>query len=227
MGLSGGGHGGGQPPAVSGRLPFRGVFLEQFAQRLHVEAAVGVDPFLVRFDRKGAEQAQAGGFVGEDCDWLDLVAPIASSISASSASWTVACSSARRALSSCKSASICSRVVSFWPCPWPDGSWGSFCSWLFGLVAKPLTVNRPFAEDFLHDPFFWKTNTHMQGTKLKVCVIGAGAIGSLIGVRLAAAGRCVVSVLARQGATLEALRREGWRLRMGGGRHNPADKGHG
>jgi 2-dehydropantoate 2-reductase len=44
-----------------------------------------------------------------------------------------------------------------------------------------------------------------------VCIVGAGAIGGLVGTRLAAAGHARVSALAR-GATLEALRRHGWRL---------------
>jgi 2-dehydropantoate 2-reductase len=45
----------------------------------------------------------------------------------------------------------------------------------------------------------------------KVCIVGAGAIGGLIGTRLAVAGRAQVSALAR-GATLEALRKHGWRM---------------
>jgi 2-dehydropantoate 2-reductase len=49
---------------------------------------------------------------------------------------------------------------------------------------------------------------------MKVCIVGAGAIGGFIGTRLAAAGRAQVSVLAR-GATLAALREHGWRLRQG------------
>jgi 2-dehydropantoate 2-reductase len=49
---------------------------------------------------------------------------------------------------------------------------------------------------------------------MKVCIVGAGAIGGFIGTRLAAAGRAQVSVLAR-GATLDALREHGWRLRQG------------
>jgi 2-dehydropantoate 2-reductase len=49
---------------------------------------------------------------------------------------------------------------------------------------------------------------------LKVCVVGAGAIGGLIGTRLALRGRCEVAALAR-GATLQALQTRGWRLRMG------------
>ncbi|HSV84390.1 MAG TPA: 2-dehydropantoate 2-reductase [Ramlibacter sp.] len=50
---------------------------------------------------------------------------------------------------------------------------------------------------------------------MKVCIIGAGAIGGFIGTRLAAAGKCEVSAVAR-GATLAALRAEGWRLNSGG-----------
>jgi 2-dehydropantoate 2-reductase len=48
---------------------------------------------------------------------------------------------------------------------------------------------------------------------MKVCIVGAGAIGGLIGARLALAG-ATVSALAR-GETLAALRRDGWRLREG------------
>lgn len=50
---------------------------------------------------------------------------------------------------------------------------------------------------------------------MKVCIVGAGAIGGFIGARLACAGQAHVSVLAR-GATLEALRTHGWRLHAGG-----------
>jgi 2-dehydropantoate 2-reductase len=50
---------------------------------------------------------------------------------------------------------------------------------------------------------------------MKVCIYGAGAIGGFIGTRLAAAGACTVSAVAR-GATLHALREHGWRLRQGG-----------
>ena len=50
---------------------------------------------------------------------------------------------------------------------------------------------------------------------MKVCVVGAGAIGGFIGARLAAAGQAQVSVLAR-GATLSALRGQGWRLSLAG-----------
>jgi 2-dehydropantoate 2-reductase len=49
---------------------------------------------------------------------------------------------------------------------------------------------------------------------MKVCIVGAGAIGGLIGTRLAAAGRSEVSAIAR-GTTLAALREHGWRLRQG------------
>jgi 2-dehydropantoate 2-reductase len=49
---------------------------------------------------------------------------------------------------------------------------------------------------------------------LKVCVVGAGAIGGFLGTRLAAAG-CAVSALAR-GTTLVALRDHGWRLEQDG-----------
>ena len=50
---------------------------------------------------------------------------------------------------------------------------------------------------------------------MKVCIVGAGAIGGFIGARLAAAGQAQVSALAR-GATLAALRGQGWRLSMAG-----------
>jgi 2-dehydropantoate 2-reductase len=46
---------------------------------------------------------------------------------------------------------------------------------------------------------------------MKVCIIGAGAIGGLIGTRLAAAGTADVSAIAR-GPTLSALRQQGWRM---------------
>ena len=49
---------------------------------------------------------------------------------------------------------------------------------------------------------------------MKVCIIGAGAVGGFIGTRLAGAGHDGVA-LAR-GATLEALRKHGWRLRQSG-----------
>ena len=46
---------------------------------------------------------------------------------------------------------------------------------------------------------------------LKVCIVGAGAIGGFLGTRLAHAGSARVAALAR-GATLAALRDQGWRL---------------
>jgi 2-dehydropantoate 2-reductase len=49
---------------------------------------------------------------------------------------------------------------------------------------------------------------------MKVCILGAGAIGGFIGARLAAEGSVQVSALAR-GSTLAALRARGWRLRIG------------
>jgi 2-dehydropantoate 2-reductase len=51
---------------------------------------------------------------------------------------------------------------------------------------------------------------------MRVCVLGAGAIGGFIGARLAAAG-VDTSALAR-GATLAALRAHGWRAESGAGR---------
>jgi 2-dehydropantoate 2-reductase len=51
---------------------------------------------------------------------------------------------------------------------------------------------------------------------MRVCVLGAGAIGGFIGARLAAAG-VETSALAR-GATLAALRAHGWRAESGGER---------
>jgi 2-dehydropantoate 2-reductase len=50
---------------------------------------------------------------------------------------------------------------------------------------------------------------------MRVCIVGAGSIGGIIGTRVAAAGRAEVSALAR-GATLAALNEHGWRLRQGG-----------
>ena len=48
----------------------------------------------------------------------------------------------------------------------------------------------------------------------RICIVGAGAIGGLIGAKLAAAKQLQVSVLAR-GATLASLREHGWRVRHG------------
>ena len=49
---------------------------------------------------------------------------------------------------------------------------------------------------------------------MKICIVGAGAIGGFIGARLAT-GKCEVSALAR-GATLQALNTHGWRLQQNG-----------
>ncbi|MBP1202636.1 2-dehydropantoate 2-reductase [Duganella sp. 1411] len=49
---------------------------------------------------------------------------------------------------------------------------------------------------------------------MKVCIVGAGAIGGFIGTRLAAAAACDLSVLARR-AALVSLKEHGWRLRQG------------
>ncbi len=51
---------------------------------------------------------------------------------------------------------------------------------------------------------------------MKVCIVGAGAIGCLLGARLAASGRADVSALAR-GPTLQSLRQHGWLLRTAQG----------
>ncbi len=50
---------------------------------------------------------------------------------------------------------------------------------------------------------------------LKICIVGAGAIGGYLGTRLAHSGAGSVSALAR-GPTLSALRDRGWRLSEGG-----------
>ena len=51
---------------------------------------------------------------------------------------------------------------------------------------------------------------------MKVCIVGAGAIGGFIGTRLAQAGQCELIALAR-GATLQALRQSGWRMQTAQG----------
>ncbi|MBU4610675.1 2-dehydropantoate 2-reductase [Achromobacter sp. GG226] len=51
---------------------------------------------------------------------------------------------------------------------------------------------------------------------MKVCIVGAGAIGGWIGTRLAVTGQCQVSAVAR-GAVLTALRTHGWRLQTSDG----------
>ncbi len=50
---------------------------------------------------------------------------------------------------------------------------------------------------------------------MKVCIVGAGAVGGLIGTRIAASGGAEVSALAR-GETAQALRKNGWQLKQGG-----------
>lgn len=50
---------------------------------------------------------------------------------------------------------------------------------------------------------------------MKVCIVGAGAVGGMIGTRLAAFAKVPVSALTR-GETLQALRRRGWRLTQSG-----------
>ena len=50
---------------------------------------------------------------------------------------------------------------------------------------------------------------------MRVCIVGAGAIGGWVGARLAAAGAAEVSALAR-GRTLGALETHGWRLESDG-----------
>jgi 2-dehydropantoate 2-reductase len=50
-------------------------------------------------------------------------------------------------------------------------------------------------------------------TRPRVCVVGAGAIGGFIGVRLALAGADVAAIA--RGATAAALRAHGWRLQSG------------
>lgn len=52
---------------------------------------------------------------------------------------------------------------------------------------------------------------------MNICIIGAGAVGCLLGTRLAARGGCAPSVLAR-GAALQALRLHGWRGDLDDGR---------
>ena len=49
---------------------------------------------------------------------------------------------------------------------------------------------------------------------MKVCIVGAGAVGGMIGTRLAAHAGSEVSALAR-GETLKALNAHGWRLKQG------------
>jgi 2-dehydropantoate 2-reductase len=49
---------------------------------------------------------------------------------------------------------------------------------------------------------------------MKVCIVGAGAVGGFIGTRLAAHAKSDVSALAR-GETLKALNAHGWRVKQG------------
>jgi 2-dehydropantoate 2-reductase len=51
---------------------------------------------------------------------------------------------------------------------------------------------------------------------MKICIVGAGAIGSLLGAHLAASQHASVSAVAR-GATLAALQAHGWRVQAAGG----------
>ena len=51
---------------------------------------------------------------------------------------------------------------------------------------------------------------------MKICIVGAGAIGGFIGTKLAATGSHEVSALAR-GDTLTALKQHGWRLNTAAG----------
>ncbi|WP_321896531.1 2-dehydropantoate 2-reductase [Burkholderia cepacia] len=68
---------------------------------------------------------------------------------------------------------------------------------------------------------------------MKICVVGAGAIGGFLGTRLAATGDDAVSAIAI-GQTLDALRTHGWRLDTGDGRisapvratDSPSELGH-
>jgi 2-dehydropantoate 2-reductase len=50
---------------------------------------------------------------------------------------------------------------------------------------------------------------------MKVCIVGAGAVGGLIGTRIAASGGAEVSAYAR-GDTLKALRANGWQVKQAG-----------
>jgi 2-dehydropantoate 2-reductase len=59
---------------------------------------------------------------------------------------------------------------------------------------------------------------------MKICVVGAGAIGGMLGVRLATAGH-QVTLIAR-GANLSAIQANGMRLRMNDGSELHAAKLH-
>ncbi|MFO1082312.1 MAG: 2-dehydropantoate 2-reductase N-terminal domain-containing protein, partial [Reyranellaceae bacterium] len=56
--------------------------------------------------------------------------------------------------------------------------------------------------------------TKIGTNDMKVCIVGAGAVGGLIGARLALDAGAEVSALAR-GATLAALNDSGWHLKEG------------
>ena len=60
-----------------------------------------------------------------------------------------------------------------------------------------------------------RPGTTCEGSRLKVCIVGAGAIGGFLGTHLALCQGLAVSALAR-GATLTSLRLQGWRLAEGG-----------
>src|SRR5437763_2297719 len=53
-----------------------------------------------------------------------------------------------------------------------------------------------------------------RGGSMNVCIIGAGAVGGLIGARLAHAGVDVSAIVRVE--TAAALRKHGWRLQIGG-----------
>ena len=92
-----------------------------------------------------------------------------------------------------------------------------------GLVLLPSKRRRnllPHAKYPLFRPaqlgqVFAKPAAGGPASLMKVCLYGVGAIGGFIGTRLALAGQCQVSAVAR-GNTLAALRRHGLRLRQGG-----------
>ena len=60
----------------------------------------------------------------------------------------------------------------------------------------------------------------------KICVFGAGAIGGLIGARLALKGEAEVSLVAR-GAHLAAMKANGLILKQGGETHHVHPRVHG
>jgi 2-dehydropantoate 2-reductase len=53
---------------------------------------------------------------------------------------------------------------------------------------------------------------------VKIAIVGAGAIGGFLGLRLAQSGQDVTAIA--RGATADALRRHGWRVDSGGARHS-------